>query len=176
MVRLSPWCDGTKLIWICLWTLIPETFTIPESRAPLSTFRILIIWISSCRALLRLILDKSEPNLQESTFNYGQHGTDESKSEVHFLVPIRSTFAKESPPKLDEALSLTKERALQHHSKDSKKPPLFGDKAQNAIHYLALLAEYELLFEAALGMYDFEISRAVARNTLTRIPKCTRRL
>ncbi len=87
------------------------------------------------------------------------------KIESYYLLPILSTFAKESPPKLDQALGMIKERALQQHPSDSKKPPLFGDKAQNAIHYLAFLAEYELLFETALGMYDFEIARAVARNS-----------
>jgi elongator complex protein 1 len=85
--------------------------------------------------------------------------------EAHFLLPVLSTFAKESPPKLDEALSMIKERALQHHPPNSKKPPLFAEKAQNAIHYLAFLAEYELLFETALGMHDYEIARAVARNS-----------
>ena len=87
-----------------------------------------------------------------------------AKSDGHFLLPVLSTFAKESPPKLDEALALIKERALEYHTPHSKKPPLFADKAQNAIQYLAFLAEYELLFETALGMYDFDIARAVARN------------
>ena len=87
------------------------------------------------------------------------------KEDGHFLLPVLSTFAKESPPKLDEALSMIKERALQQHPIHSKKTPMFADKAQQAIHYLAFLAEYELLFETALGMYDFEIARAVARNS-----------
>lgn len=87
------------------------------------------------------------------------------KPEGHFLLPVLSTYAKESPPKLDEALSMIKDRALKQHPPNSKKPPLFADKAQNAIHYLAFLAEYELLFETSLGMYDYEIARAVARNS-----------
>ena len=88
-----------------------------------------------------------------------------AKPEGHFLLPVLSTFAKESPHKLDEALAMIKDRALEHHAPNSKKLPLFADKAQNAIHYLAFLAEYELLFETALGMYDFDIARAVARNS-----------
>jgi len=86
-------------------------------------------------------------------------------SEGHFLLPVLSTFAKESPHKLDEALAMIKERAIQVHMPNSKKPAMFAEKAQNAIHYLAFLAEYELLFETALGMYDFDIARAVARNS-----------
>jgi elongator complex protein 1 len=87
------------------------------------------------------------------------------RPEAHFLLPVLSTFAKESPHKLDEALAMIKERAVQNYGPKSKKPPLFADTAQNAIRYLAFLAEYELLFETALGMYDFEIARAVARNS-----------
>lgn len=83
----------------------------------------------------------------------------------HYLLPILSTFAKETPPKLDQALSLIKTRALKQHIENSKKPPMFSEGAQSAIHYLAFLAEYDLLFETALGMYDFEIARAVARNS-----------
>ena len=43
--------------------------------------------------------------------------------------------------------------------------PLFSETAQSSIRYLAFLAEYILLFETALGMYDYEIARAVARNS-----------
>lgn len=102
---------------------------------------------------------------RKSRFVMAQMEESGEKAEGHYLLPILSTFAKESPPKLDEALCMIKERALRQHNFDSRKPPLFGDKAQNAIHYLAFLAEYELLFETALGMYDFEIARAVARNS-----------
>lgn len=90
---------------------------------------------------------------------------DRRQMEGHFLLPVLSTFAKERPPRLDEALSLIKENALKHHPTNSKKPPLFSDKAQHSIHYLAFLAEYKLLFETALGMYDYDLARAVARNS-----------
>eukprot|EP00980_Cylindrotheca_fusiformis_P013788 scaffold3556_cov190-Cylindrotheca_fusiformis.AAC.23 len=86
------------------------------------------------------------------------------KPEGHFLLPVLSTFAKENPPRLDEALGLIKTNALNVPS-ESKKNPLFGEKAQHSIRYLAFLAEYELLFETALGMYDYEVARAVARNS-----------
>jgi elongator complex protein 1 len=83
----------------------------------------------------------------------------------HFLLPILSTFAKENPPQLVEALHLIKENALSSHSATSRKPPLFSDRAQSSIQYLAFLADYELLFETALGIYDYDIARAVARNS-----------
>ena len=86
-------------------------------------------------------------------------------SEGYFLLPVLSTFAKESPPKLEEALSLIKESALSAHPPSSRKPPLFGEKAQSSIQYLAFLADYKMLFDTALGMYDFELARAVARNS-----------
>jgi elongator complex protein 1 len=89
---------------------------------------------------------------------------DGEKEEGHFLLPVLSTFAKENPPRLDEALNLIKDNALKNPSR-SKKNPLFSDIAQQSIHYLAFLAEYELLFETALGMYDYEIARAIARNS-----------
>ena len=89
----------------------------------------------------------------------------EDKPNRYYLLPILSTFAKEDPPRLDEALCLIKEDAVKENSVKISKNPLFSENAQSSIKYLAFLAEYELLFETALGMYDFEIARAVARNS-----------
>ncbi|KAG7349815.1 IKI3 family protein [Nitzschia inconspicua] len=83
----------------------------------------------------------------------------------YYLLPVLSTFAKEDPPKLDEALRLIKCDALSQPVKSTTKNPLFAESAQHSIHYLAFLAEYQLLFETALGMYDYEVARAVARNS-----------
>lgn len=97
--------------------------------------------------------------------NEGQTKGGKQVSAGHFLLPVLSTFAKESPPKLEEALSLIKDNALAAHPSSSRKPPLFGEKAQSSIQYLAFLADYELLFNTSLGMYDYELARAVARNS-----------
>ena len=86
-------------------------------------------------------------------------------SDDHFLLPVLSTFAKQNPPKLEEALSMIRENAMAKSSARSKKSPLLGDKAQGSIQYLAFLADYPLLFDTALGMYDFDLARAVARNS-----------
>ena len=87
--------------------------------------------------------------------------------EGHFLLPVLSTFAKESPPKLEEALTLIKSQAPQVDSskKTIKKSPLLSEAVQSAIQYLAFLADYELLFNTAIGMYDFDLAKAVARHS-----------
>ena len=83
----------------------------------------------------------------------------------YYLLPILSTFAKEDPPKLEEALSMIRDKAIAQHLATSKKPPLLSEKTQSSIQYLAFLADYKLLFETALGMYDYDLARAVARNS-----------
>lgn len=84
-----------------------------------------------------------------------------------FLLPILSTFAKQSPPQLSSALELIKENAEFAAAKLSTKPKsiLVTEHAQSSIKYLAFLADYELLFDTALGMYDFDLAKAVARNS-----------
>ncbi|KAL3822896.1 hypothetical protein ACHAXA_010679 [Cyclostephanos tholiformis] len=83
--------------------------------------------------------------------------------EGHFLLPILSTYAKENPPKLEEALTLIKN----HASSESPKTQV-GHKTKKfdeAIEYLAYLADYELIFNTAIGMYDFDLAKAVARHS-----------
>jgi elongator complex protein 1 len=83
----------------------------------------------------------------------------------YYLLPILSTYAKEFPPKLEEALCMIRDKAIKQHDQINKKNPMFSDKAQKAIQYLAFLADYKLLYETALGMYDFNLARAIARNS-----------
>lgn len=94
----------------------------------------------------------------------------ENKSESdrgRFLLPILSTFAKEIPPKLEGALDLIRERALEKAEKDSKNrlKVMLSEKCQQSIQYLAFLSNYELIFNTALGMYDWDLAKAVARNS-----------
>jgi elongator complex protein 1 len=86
-------------------------------------------------------------------------------TDSHFLLPILSTFAKENPPRLENALALIRDNAIRKHHSSAKKPPLFSESAQNSIQYLAFMADYELLFQTALGLYDYDMARAVARNS-----------
>jgi len=106
--------------------------------------------------------------MREIMMQFGSDGKTLSGNEVsddHFLLPILSTFAKQNPPKLEEALSMIRENAMAKSSARSKRSPLLGDRAQSSIQYLAFLADYPLLFDTALGMYDFDLARAVARNS-----------
>ena len=84
----------------------------------------------------------------------------------YFLLSILSTFAKQDPPQIEDALNLIKNNTeTQREMLPKNKPILFSDKAQSAIQYLAFMAEYSLLFDRALGQYDFDMARAVARNS-----------
>mmetsp|Transcript_12116 Transcript_12116/g.18403 ORF Transcript_12116/g.18403 Transcript_12116/m.18403 type:complete len:1023 (+) Transcript_12116:1313-4381(+) len=82
-----------------------------------------------------------------------------------FLLPILSTFAKQEPPKLEDALTLVKNDAMNKPPSSGTRSVLLSDKAQSSIQYLAFLADYKLLFDTALGMYDYELAKAVARNS-----------
>eukprot|EP00978_Attheya_sp_CCMP212_P016545 scaffold43481_cov57-Attheya_sp.AAC.1 len=74
-------------------------------------------------------------------------------------------MAKERPPQLEQALALIEENAVTRYQPGDKKSPLLSDRAQSSIQYLAFLADYELLFDTALGLYNFDLAKAVARNS-----------
>lgn len=111
-----------------------------------------------CRKVRQVLLDAEK----DGTTSSGKIVKD-----GHFLLPILSTFAKENPPKLEEALSLIKNSASQeqHKKKSKKKSILLSDHVQSSIQYLAFLANYEHLFNTAIGMYDFDLAKAVARHS-----------
>jgi len=73
-----------------------------------------------------------------------------------FLLPILSTFAKQTPPDLAAALNLVKQQA---------EGKLNDALAQDCFKYLAFIAKYETIYSEALGMYDWDLARAVARNS-----------
>ena len=83
--------------------------------------------------------------------------------EGHFLLPIISTLAKESPPKLEEALSLIV--TSRSSNQRNRKLGLLSERVQSSIQYLAFLADYELIFNTAIGMYNFDLAKAVARHS-----------
>ena len=101
-----------------------------------------------------------------------------------YLLPVLSTFAKQKvrasapsllsvnssanfspnliysqPPQLSKALTLIKSQAK------NKGEKLTSGYAQDAFKYLAFLARYETLYEVSLGLYDFELAKAVARGS-----------
>jgi len=111
-----------------------------------------------CQRMRRVMLDLEE----ESSMKGTQPG--------RFLLPILSSFAKETPPQLESALELIRDSALidatKHNNKSANKSsPFLSENAQHSIQYLAFLADYELLFHTALGMYDYDLAKAVARNS-----------
>jgi len=108
-----------------------------------------------CTKMRQVMLDAEKEGIITSSGKIIKEG--------HFLLPILSTFAKESPPKLEEALSLIKNSASQVSRKS--KSVLLSEKVQSSIQYLAFLANYELLFDTSIGMYDFELAKAVARHS-----------
>jgi len=101
------------------------------------------------------------------TQNNGVTVFGESIDNSHFLQPILSTFAKENPPKLEDALALIKDDAIKNISSNAGAhlSPLITERAQKSIQYLAFLADYEIIFNAALGTYDFDLAKAVGRNS-----------
>ena len=91
---------------------------------------------------------------------------DDLSTSGSFLLPTLSTFAKESPPKLEEALTLIKNISPSKPSTYSKqKSALLSEHVQQSIKYLAFLADYELIFNTAIGLYDFDLAKAVARHS-----------
>lgn len=76
-----------------------------------------------------------------------------------FLLPILSTFAKQKPPKLEEALTLIMSET------ESRNLSLDDSFAQDSIKYLAFLASYKVLYDTAKGLYDFQLAKSIARNS-----------
>eukprot|EP01034_Spumella_vulgaris_P024576 gene24576-30941_t len=74
------------------------------------------------------------------------------------INPILCTFARQRPPLLVEALQTIRASASR-----AANASLSTSAVQASIKYLAFLAEGNLLFEAALGSCDYDMSRAVAR-------------
>ena len=107
--------------------------------------------------------------MREVMLNAEKNGSTQSGiivSDGHFLLPILSTFAKEVPARLEEALILIKSSASQMQPTYRKKTSiLLSEHVQSSIQYLAFLADYELLYSTAIGLYDFELAKAVARHS-----------
>ncbi len=76
------------------------------------------------------------------------------------LHPVLCTYAKHDPPMLEEGLLCIRS----HLSMGSlEKDYLASSKAQSAIRYYSFLANTRTLFDAAVGMCDFHMARAIAR-------------
>ena len=76
------------------------------------------------------------------------------------LQPILSTYAKQDPPRYEEALQL-----ICHECRGVKGEKLSGEMGQKLIKYLAFFTKIDPLYDSALGMYDYDLVRAVARQS-----------
>jgi len=73
--------------------------------------------------------------------------------------PILSTYAKQDPPRLEEALDLINKEC------QGDKHQLLGDKGQKLIKYLGFFTKVDPLYNTALGLYLYDLVRAVARQS-----------
>ena len=103
-----------------------------------------------------------ELRVRMMNFDFNDEVCKEEKVSIdssNYLLPILSTFAKENPAKLEDALNLIRDVA------NDKKKSLMSEEIQSSIQYLAFLADYDIIYDTALGMYDFDLCKAVARNS-----------
>jgi elongator complex protein 1 len=75
------------------------------------------------------------------------------------ILPVLTTYAKQVPPQLEKALSIIGAEAKRQRQK------LSGDVAQRLIKYLAFFVNIDKLYDTSLGLYDFDLVRAVARQS-----------
>eukprot|EP01041_Mallomonas_annulata_P000313 gene313-571_t len=81
------------------------------------------------------------------------------------INPLLCTFARQQPPQLVEALALIKSELMKASGCSSLQSVLSSPRAQSCLKYLTFLADGNQLFEAALGDCDFDLARAVARQS-----------
>ncbi len=77
------------------------------------------------------------------------------------MNPLLCTYAKQRPPLLVDALKLIK--SITTSSASGSSASVRGVSMTSAIKYLAFLAEGSQIFDAALGVCDFDMARAIAR-------------
>jgi elongator complex protein 1 len=78
-----------------------------------------------------------------------------------YLTTLITTFAKSDPPQLEEALECI--RALR--TEELKSGVSDNSSSEAALKYLIFLADVDLLYDVALGMYDFDLVLMVAQNS-----------
>jgi len=81
--------------------------------------------------------------------------TFESIDKIKYVQPILTTYVKNEPPKLEEALYCIKS------IKNDNKPEL----AEKAIKYIIFLVNVDKLYNIALGLYDFELVLMIAQQS-----------
>lgn len=82
-----------------------------------------------------------------------------ANSDGRFTSSILTTYAKQQPPQLEEALENIRE--LRARTSPTSERPAY----ETALQHLILLADVNKLFDVALGMYDFELVTMVAKKS-----------
>eukprot|EP01042_Synura_sphagnicola_P002985 gene2985-3660_t len=118
---------------------------------------------------------------QNELWQFTRAATDENSSEK-IMTPLLSAYASHRPPMLVEALQairvltdpLKASTALSHGPSDYSLPGTTPStssalghmqhiKAQQALKYLAFLVDQSHLFDAALGVCDFDLARVIGK-------------
>jgi elongator complex protein 1 len=84
----------------------------------------------------------------------------EKKPTKKYITSLLTTYAKNYPPQLEEALE--KIRSLRVDELQSGRETSLSE---SALKYLIFLADVSLLYDTALGMYDFDLVLLVAQNS-----------
>lgn len=88
----------------------------------------------------------------------------------HFLLPILTSFVQQKPPQLEGALGIISSLrggggggVAGAELYNVSRPRAHKEVAERALDYLCFLVNPDQLYDAALGMYDFELVTVVAK-------------
>jgi len=108
---------------------------------------------SKDNSLMSLITNKENSQNKVNKICNAIRKTFESVDKIKYVQPILTTYVKNEPPLLEEALYCIK--AI----KADNKPEL----AEKAIKYIIFLVNVDKLYNIALGLYDFELVLMIAQ-------------
>jgi len=110
---------------------------------------------SKDNSLMSLITNKENSQNKVNKICNAIRKTFESVDKIKYVQPILTTYVKNEPPLLEEALYCIKS------IKADNKPEL----AEKAIKYIIFLVNVDKLYNIALGLYDFELVLMIAQHS-----------
>ncbi|OUM66737.1 hypothetical protein PIROE2DRAFT_40576, partial [Piromyces sp. E2] len=105
--------------------------------------------------LLSLVTNKSTSENKVNKICKAIRKTFESIDKIKYVQPILTSYVKNEPPQLEDALYCIKS------IKTDNKPEL----AEKAIKYIIFLVNVDKLYNIALGLYDFELVLMIAQQS-----------
>jgi len=102
-----------------------------------------------------LTFDESKTNKICNALREALNQVDKKK----FISSILTTYAKHQPPMLEEALELIRELRTDKTNQNAKAD------SDAALSYLVFLIDVNILYDIALGMYDFDLVLMVAQKS-----------